>query len=255
MPVTHTAGRQSVWAAARPLCGRGLARRRCTKQAHAAACGTPFLGDVGLLGGRARRLCLGADGSASAKAAAPGFGVGGGGGRGSRLLSVGGAAGRRALPGQALAAGAGLLSGRAGRLSLGADRSAPAREPATECGGGGGGGQRGGVLPPPAGDDDDDYEEDGVSFSAHWSPWQRCASSYALIGSASHAEHVILFFSFWFWLVLISVPQECHCLHIQNLHEGNVLTCVWQSYILRLQSLTATQFSDVAQAARFWYTK
>ena len=194
MPILRTAGRQSVWAAARPVCGRGLARRRCAKQAHAAACSMLDLGDMGLLGGRAWRPCLGAGCSASAKSAATGFGGGGGSGRGARLPSVGGAASRRAPPpARALAAGAGLLSGRAGRLSLGAERSGPAREPATECGGGGGGGQRGGVLPPPAGDDDDDYEEDGVSFGTHWSPWQRCACSYALISGARYAGHVTIY--------------------------------------------------------------
>lgn len=189
MPVERIAGRQCVWAAARPVCGRGLARRQCAKPARAAA--RSVLGDVGLLGGLARRLCLNAGCSAAAKAAATGSGVAGGGGRGSRLPAVGSAASRRAPPpAQALAAGAGLLSGRAGRLSLGAERRAPAREPATECGGGGGGGQRGGVPPPPAGDDPDDYEENGVSFSAHWSPWRRCACAYALISGARCAGHV-----------------------------------------------------------------
>ena len=180
MPVEGAAGRQSVWAVARPVCGRGLARRRCAKLARAAEWSTLPLKYMGLLGGRAWRSCLAAVCSASAKAAATGVCAEGGGGRGSRLPGVGGATGRRAPPpGQALAAGADLLSGRGGRLSMGADRSAPAREPATESGGGGGGGQRGGVLPPPAGDDDDDYEEDGVSFGAHWSPWQRCAAPMA----------------------------------------------------------------------------
>ena len=175
------AGRQSSWAAVGPLCGRALARRRCAGQAHAAACGS-LAGGVGLLRGRARRLCLGADCRAAAEQAATGSGIGGRGGRARRLPCAGSAAGRRAPPpGQALAAGARLLSSGARRLSLGADRSAPASEPATECGGAGGGGQRGGALPPPAGDDDDDYEDDGSCSSARWSPWQRCALSCVLI--------------------------------------------------------------------------
>ncbi len=82
--------------------------------------------------------------------------------------------GRRTRPAaQPSAAAETVASTRAWWRSAGTGRITIAAEPEAEAGGGDGGSGRAWVPPPPAGDDDD-YEQEGDSFPAGWSPWQRC---------------------------------------------------------------------------------